>query len=32
MTDAGPDHVGLLYEGLCELYYLRLPIAELMKP
>ena len=30
LSPVGEDHVGLLYEGMFELYFLRFPIAELM--
>jgi sialidase-1 len=31
LAPAGPDHLGVLYEGPCELYFLRLPLAECLK-
>ena len=30
MTRVGEDRIGLLYEGSLELYYVRVPIAELL--
>jgi len=32
LAQADAEHVGVLYEGLAELYFLRLPIAELLDP
>ena len=31
LASAGSDHVGVLYEGPCELYFMRLPLAECLK-
>lgn len=31
LTPIGDDHVGVLYEGVTELYFLRLPLKELVK-
>jgi len=31
LAPAGNDHVGVLYEGPCELYYLRVPLSECLK-
>lgn len=28
LAPAGPDHLGVLYEGNCELYFLRVPLGE----
>ena len=28
LAQAGPNHLGVIYEGSCELYYLRIPLAE----
>lgn len=31
LAPAGDDHLGVLYEGSCELYFLRIPLADCMK-
>jgi len=31
LSAAGPDHVGVLYEGRCEIYFLRVPLAEFFR-
>lgn len=28
LAPAGPDHLGVVYEGQCELYYMRIPLAD----
>jgi len=32
IAPAGPEHLGVLYEGRCELYYIRIPLAEVLAP
>lgn len=31
LAPAGNDHIGVLYEGQCELYFLRVPLSECLK-
>ena len=28
LAPAGPDHLGVIYEGQCELYYMRIPLSD----